>query len=107
MLNASIDELTERASKVIEALGEATVRLETKECRSIMGGGTFPEFEIPSIGLEARLPGCSPDEFAQRLRQLEVPLISRVENDKLIIDLRTILHDQDHLLIDCLSGPFS
>ena len=107
MLNASIDELTERASKVIEAVGEATVRLEKKECRSIMGGGTFPEFEIPSIGLEARLPGCSPDKFSQRLRQLEIPLISRVENGMLIIDLRTILHDQDHLLIDCLSGPFS
>ena len=107
MLSASVEDLTERATGLCEALEDATVRVKSNECYSVMGGGTFPEFEIPSIALEVELPGCSPDRFAEKLRHLRVPLVGRMDNGRLLIDLRTILQEQDEQLINCLSGSFS
>jgi len=103
MLTASLDKLTERATVLAEALIDAAVDVNLKECFSVMGGGTFPGFEIPSIGLVVELPGCTPNRLSDKLRGLPVPLVGRVEKDKLLIDLRTILEEQDQQVMECLS----
>ena len=104
MLSASVGELTERASMLVAALAGASINVEIIDCCSVMGGGTFPGFELPSIGLSVEIHGCSPDRLATKLRSFEVPTVGRVEKDLLLIDLRTISQDQDQQLIENLSS---
>jgi L-seryl-tRNA(Ser) seleniumtransferase len=104
MLSASVGELTERASMLVAALSGASINVEVIDCCSVMGGGTFPGFELPSIGLSVEILGCSPDRLATKLRNLEVPTVGRVEKDLLLIVLRTISQGQDQQLIENLSS---
>tara|TARA_B110000438_G_scaffold300977_1_gene354674 strand:+ start:366 stop:1754 length:1389 start_codon:yes stop_codon:yes gene_type:complete len=107
MLTASLDRLTERAVLLNEALTDALVNVKTQDCFSVMGGGTFPDFEMPSIGLVLDLPGYTPNGLSEKLRNLPVPLVGRIENDNFLIDLRTILEEQDQQIIECLSNCFT
>ena len=44
----------------------------------------------------------SPDSLTNALRQSKNPVVARIENDRVIIDLRTVLPDEDHILIQTL-----
>lgn len=60
--------------------------------KAVVGGGTLPGAEIPSIGVA--LPG---DQTAE-LRSSSVPIIARVSDSQTILDLRSVLPDQDPIL---------
>jgi L-seryl-tRNA(Ser) seleniumtransferase len=48
------------------------------------------------------LPVSNPDRFSLQLRQMHPPLITRVENDRIIIDPRTVLPNQEDDLLEHL-----
>ena len=73
-----------------EALGDA------EPCLSVPGGGTLPGVTIPSWGV------VRPGDWTERLRTAEPPVIARVEADRTICDLRTVLPEQDELLARAL-----
>jgi L-seryl-tRNA(Ser) seleniumtransferase len=75
---------------------------------SQIGGGS-----LPGTGLETFLVAISPhgfsaDEAIMRLRQCAIPVIARIVEDKVILDLRTVPPDEDELLarqvIDAFTG---
>jgi L-seryl-tRNA(Ser) seleniumtransferase len=45
----------------------------------------------------------STDALEERLRRLTPPVIARIENGRLLLDLRTVLHEQDALLLSLLA----
>jgi L-seryl-tRNA(Ser) seleniumtransferase len=90
MAAVSVGELQQRA----EALG----RGEVVECASVTGGGTLPGVEIPSIGVA--LPG---DATAVLRTATPKPVIARVDNDRTILDLRTVDPSDDALLRAAIS----
>jgi L-seryl-tRNA(Ser) seleniumtransferase len=89
MATTSVDELRDRA----HAIGGDVV-----ECASVTGGGTLPGVEIPSVGLA--LPG---DHTARLRRATPKPVIARVEDDRTILDLRTVHPADDALLAAALA----
>jgi L-seryl-tRNA(Ser) seleniumtransferase len=62
------------------------------DTHAVPGGGTLPGVEIPSVGLV--LPG----DHRDALRAMDPPIIARVEEDRTILDLRTVLPEQDPLV---------
>lgn len=66
--------------------------------QSGIGGGTFAFSEIPSHGVELKVPKTDANLLAKTLRTAETPLICRVEGDALIIDFRTIMPDEEEML---------
>jgi L-seryl-tRNA(Ser) seleniumtransferase len=66
---------------------------------SEVGGGTLPDVVIPSYGVGLKPLSISLEKFEARLRGLKVPIIGRIEKDLFLLDMRTLLHDDRHLLI--------
>ena len=93
MLAASEQELAERADRLASSLSAEGVRCRVVEAASAVGGGTFPEVELPSRAVEISGPGAT--ELARALRDGDPPVIGRILDDRLVLDLRTVLPGQE------------
>jgi L-seryl-tRNA(Ser) seleniumtransferase len=92
MMRATVDELRSRAEAIVAALGEvATVGVG----RAQVGGGTMPRTVISSITVDVRPTTGSVDALAAALRRGDTPVVGYVGGDRLRIDLRTVLPEQD------------
>jgi L-seryl-tRNA(Ser) seleniumtransferase len=100
----SAADIDRRARAVLERLQDAR-RLEAVivDGASAIGGGTTPGLEIPTRLIALSAPGKTADQLERAVRALEPPVIARIENDRLVLDLRTVLPDQDSLLVEGLS----
>ena len=65
---------------------------------STVGGGSIPGETLPTFLMS--IYEKNPDRFLERLRRNSVPIIARIENDHVVFDPRTVLPDQDELLIN-------
>ena len=68
--------------------------------QSTVGGGSLPDESLP--GFVLALNKRSPNRFLERLRRLSPPVIARLENERVLFDPRTVLPEQDDLLIAAL-----
>ena len=84
--------LCARAERVAAAIGGADVRA----CESAVGGGSLPGATLPSFAVA---PGGSPDTLARRLRLGAPPVVGRVADGRLLLDMRTVLEEQETELI--------
>ena len=64
---------------------------------STVGGGSLPGENLPTYLLA--LDVKSPDKFLEKLRQQQPPIIARTENDRILLDPRTVLPEQEGALI--------
>lgn len=94
MLSQTGDQLRRRAQKLARKLPGAQVCA----CRSSIGGGTTPGQELESWAV--CLPGS--EERARRLRQGNPAVLTRIQHDKIWLDLRTILPEQEKALLSVL-----
>ncbi|MEY2477907.1 MAG: L-seryl-tRNA(Ser) seleniumtransferase [Actinomycetota bacterium] len=88
MATTSVDELQSRAAAL--DVGEVV------ECASVVGGGSAPGTEIPSVGVA--LPG----DHTEALRGFEPPVIARVHDGRTVVDLRTVDAADDPTLAKAL-----
>ncbi len=93
---AAPESLQQRAQAWAEALGQG----EVIAAQSTVGGGSLPGEMLPTFVLA--LAVASPNRLAERLRRATPPVIARLEEDRLIFDPRTVLPEQDSLLIDMI-----
>jgi len=77
------------------------------ETISRVGGGACPEFDIPSWAVEFSPKNMKISELERDLRELEYPIIGKVENEKFIIDVRTIQERELALLAGLLVDFFA
>ena len=71
---------------------------------SAVGGGSAPGVTLPTVLLSLARDTESPDALEQWLRSLDPPVIARIEHDRVVLDLRTVLPDQDTVLISLLTN---
>jgi L-seryl-tRNA(Ser) seleniumtransferase len=58
-----------------------------------VGGGALPQVSLPSRALALTVPPLTPQQLEARLRQAQPPVIARIEQDHLLLDMRTLLPD--------------
>jgi L-seryl-tRNA(Ser) seleniumtransferase len=75
------------------------------EGESAVGGGSLPGEMLPTFLVS--IPVSQPDQFLKRLRQSRPPIIARVENDKVMIDPRSVLPQQEGALLVELQNALS
>ena len=83
------------AARLRREVGEAFV-VETAPGSSQVGGGAFPERELPTtlVCLRPRQPDSGLDALRLRLLATDPPLVGRIENDRLCLDVRTLADDE-------------
>ena len=73
------------------------------EGSSAIGGGSAPGVELPTWLLALEKEAVTPNGLDERLRRLMPPVIARIERDRVLFDLRTVLPEQDATLLRLLS----
>ena len=110
MIAETVDSVRDRAAAVAEkirqAFEQAGFKIGLREGFSTTGGGTAPLAKLETCLIEITHPENSPDSIAAKLRSGEIPVIPRIENDAVCLDLRTV-EDAERLvsgLLDTISG---
>ncbi|HEY70758.1 MAG TPA: L-seryl-tRNA(Sec) selenium transferase [Anaerolineae bacterium] len=98
MIAASPEDLRVRASDWAQQLRQGDVI----EARSTVGGGSLPEETLPTWALA--LSVSKPNALAARLRKARPAIIARVAEDKVVLDPRTVLPDQEAMLLKILQA---
>lgn len=78
---------------------------EIVEGQSTVGGGSLPGESFPTFLLSLTVE--SPDKFLKRLRVQNPPIIARTTNDKVLLDPRTVLPEQEDALLVGLKNVFN
>ncbi len=99
MITIPVTELKERGEAILANVGDKDIVLKATE--AFLGGGTTPDKTIPSLALSIR-PKMQPNRLAKKFRELPTPIIGRVENEELYLDLRTIPPEKDSYIIDAI-----
>jgi L-seryl-tRNA(Ser) seleniumtransferase len=110
MIRATPQELKRRAENFIRELRPELpldeVEIEIADGSSLAGGGSTPSQSLPTKIIRIASARYSATRLEQRLRRAPagVSVIARVEDDRLILDLRTVFPEQEPLLIKTLSS---
>ncbi len=74
---------------------------QVERARSAIGGGSLPGQTLPTFVLTIE-PIGSVDRFAEYLRQAPIVVVARIENDRVLLDPRTVLVSQDDAVIEAI-----
>ena len=85
---------TERLAARLEKLADRGLDITSAPTVARAGGGALPLLEIPSRCLRVRLNSRSAQEIERFMRGQPTPIIGRIENDRFLLDLRTVQEDE-------------
>jgi L-seryl-tRNA(Ser) seleniumtransferase len=103
MMRLSREEIGRRAKAVIECVRDLReLRAEMIEGASVIGGGAAPSAVLQTWLVAVAVERLSSDELVARLRRAEVPVIARVQDDRVVLDLRTVFPEQDEVVVTAL-----
>ncbi len=97
MIRASAEEMTRRARAWADALAAKRVRVTLTPGGSAVGGGSLPGQTLPTTLLA--LPTDHPHRLLAALRACTPPIIARVEENAVVFDPRTVLPEQEPVLL--------
>jgi L-seryl-tRNA(Ser) seleniumtransferase len=114
MIRANAEEIGARAKNIIELLraniSENVAKFEMRAGKSVIGGGSTPGQLLPTHIIAIECLHCSSAELEESLRagvSGGIPIIARVEDDRLILDLRTVFPEQESALVESLSAALA
>ena len=93
MIAATPEQNKARAEGWAKELGQG----EIVAGESTVGGGSLPGENLPTFLLSLAVK--SPDKFLEKLRQQQPPIIARTENDRVLLDPRAVLPEQEGALL--------
>jgi L-seryl-tRNA(Ser) seleniumtransferase len=89
---SSIEARARELESRLDGISEGRVRIGVEVDRSPVGGGSLPGFDLETrvVALRRLDSGPSPEQIARRLRQAPIPVLARIADDGLLLDLRTV-----------------
>ena len=107
MLRASTESLRSRAQAWLRRLAELGVVAEVTAAESTVGGGSLPGERLPTFVLAITPLRGGATELLRRLREHEPPVIGRIADERVLLDPRTVLPDEDDVVVDAVAGALS
>lgn len=110
MLTISSDILKKRGQKLLRR-----IKSKLKECcdcelvstSSRVGGGAMPEYSLGSWAVQLAPQSIKLSRMEQEFRELDIPVVGRIENDKFLLDMRTIQEHEVVVLAELLITYFN
>jgi L-seryl-tRNA(Ser) seleniumtransferase len=97
MMALGADEIARRGRTLLEALGALASGCELLAGRSMIGGGSLPEESLPTTLIA--LPPGDATALAARLRGGQPPVVARIQEERVVLDLRTVLPREEPALL--------
>jgi L-seryl-tRNA(Ser) seleniumtransferase len=110
MLSMPFEVIDRRARRLVRRIKKRLADSCLVELRTIdsrVGGGAMPEQPLASRAVALQPKGCSVNELEVGLRALSVPVIGRIEDDRLLLDMRTVSDQEVALLAESLFEVFA
>jgi L-seryl-tRNA(Ser) seleniumtransferase len=104
MLHLTADEIEARAHALGDRLASSGWRVAMISGSSAVGGGSAPGVPLPTVLLSIGRDDDSPDRIEAWLRSLDPPVIARIEHDRVVLDLRTVMPHEDERLARLLAS---
>ncbi|MGA7566233.1 MAG: L-seryl-tRNA(Sec) selenium transferase [Terriglobales bacterium] len=113
MMRLSKDDIARRAEEIVSRLQSerssptaksARLKLDLFDGESVIGGGAAPSAILPTRLIAMSHADLSADELSTRLRACIPPIIARVEDGRVLLDLRTVFPEQDAELAVALAS---
>ncbi len=103
MIQTSREEVTRRAERLAERVsGKPGVQAKLVDGESVIGGGSTPGQSLPTKLVAISHTRHNAQELEALLRRSSPPIIARVEQDQVVLDLRTVFEDQDEEIAKAL-----
>lgn len=110
MLTVSSEELQRRAKRLstrlkrsIGAMGAISIENEFSE----VGGGSMPLHKMPTKAVTVKSKNVSLTELEEKLRQYKTPVVARINRDRLVLDVRTIMDDEYEVIESAILWAFA
>jgi len=98
MLAMPLEQIEQRATELTRKISQhnlETLTIETTASESAVGGGSAPASSLPTIVIAVSSERFPPNHIADNLRHWAPPIIARIVDDRVLIDLRTVAHDEE------------
>ena len=108
MAAITADELRYRATKIVQQLHrcDETCDVQARPTTAYLGGGSLPGQGIDSLAIYVRSSAISETQLAAHLRANDPPVIPRVQDGAVWLDLRTVFAEQDAVLVSAVQDAF-
>jgi L-seryl-tRNA(Ser) seleniumtransferase len=109
LLEQDLETLRRRAQAIADQLRQlpALAHVEVCEDRVAVGGGSLPEQTFPTVVIALKAHGPSDAELARALRLADPPVVPRIQDGLVLLDLRSVFPEQDSLLVQAVSRACS
>ena len=106
MMRLTKQEIAARAEALVQELRPTATKweLEMVDGESVVGGGAAPSAVLPTRLIALALPGSAADWLSARLRRCDPPIVARVEDGRVLLDLRTVFPEQDRAIADAIQS---
>jgi L-seryl-tRNA(Ser) seleniumtransferase len=105
ILSTPLGVLKRRAENIKEELEKSGISIAIIKSQSTVGGGSLPGETLPTVVISVE-SAFSVDRQASLFRKQSPPIIGRIENERFVLDLRTIFPHQDEMLISAIKNIF-
>jgi L-seryl-tRNA(Ser) seleniumtransferase len=102
MMRLSVKEIGRRAEAIASKVNSSALAAEIIDGESVIGGGAAPSAVLPTRLLAITAKALSADQLVARLRSGDPPIVARVEEGRVLLDLRTVFPEQDQSIVDAL-----
>lgn len=105
-MHATKESITNRARSFIRRAQKLTGNLSFTfvDGFSVIGGGSAPETQLPTTLIGVTSSQLNPDELEEKLRLNQPPIIARIQDDCLVLDLRTVSQNAEPEIFSALAA---
>lgn len=110
MLTVSLEELSRKAKRLAGRLKRSegiAGKISIEDEYSEVGGGSMPLHEMPTKVVALSPEGISLKQLVESLRNYRIPVIARINRDRLILDVRTIMEDEFAIIESALVRAYA
>jgi L-seryl-tRNA(Ser) seleniumtransferase len=98
MLSTTAEEIEQRCCAIVQAISSTGASVTIVPVESVVGGGTAPTARLKSHAISVRQGQLGADELLKKLRECEPPVIGRIVEDAVVLDLRTVPPQMDEII---------
>jgi len=103
ILGIPLKELRRRAEALAARLREIPgLRTEVRDDSAFVGGGSLPDLPLPTAVVAVTADGMSDETIAERLRAGTPAVLARVQDGRVLFDLRTVFESQEPQLVEAV-----
>jgi L-seryl-tRNA(Ser) seleniumtransferase len=104
MLRRDKSDIAKHANRLVSRIGKAVSGIVVSAVPgfSQMGSGSLPDQDLPTTLVALRCEKIGAESLAAQLRQYRTPVFTRIQNDQVLIDPRTLLSGDDKIIVEAL-----